>query len=155
MEKIVWPLSSGSLRLASTDVRVNPIIWFNYFSNPMDVERCVNGTRRIGDIFRSQSMDYFKFNEMVWDKKFQVFPSFPKKRAQENNENSVDRRHKRMMKNRESAARSRAGKQVPVKADLPLLCCVLLSNGIRDSLKAERRMLESFIKSKVRKQLRH
>ncbi|OMP11790.1 hypothetical protein CCACVL1_00262, partial [Corchorus capsularis] len=40
-----------------------------------------------------------------------VFPSFPKKRAQENNENSVDRRHKRMMKNRESAARSRAGKQ--------------------------------------------
>lgn len=30
----------------------------------MDVERCVNGTRRIGDIFKSQSMDYFKFSEM-------------------------------------------------------------------------------------------
>ncbi|OMP01220.1 hypothetical protein CCACVL1_03143 [Corchorus capsularis] len=42
----------------------------------------------------------------------------------------------------------RLRKQVPVKADLPLLCCVLLSNGIRDSLKTKRRMLESFIKSK-------
>ncbi|OMO87343.1 hypothetical protein CCACVL1_09099 [Corchorus capsularis] len=40
-----------------------------------------------------------------------AFPSFCKRRAQENNENSVDRRHKRMMKNRESAARSRARKQ--------------------------------------------
>ncbi|XWS20919.1 hypothetical protein CRYUN_Cryun30bG0010700 [Craigia yunnanensis] len=40
-----------------------------------------------------------------------VFPSFCEKRAQENNENSDDRRHKRMMKNRESAARSRARKQ--------------------------------------------
>ncbi|KAK6277918.1 hypothetical protein POUND7_018241 [Theobroma cacao] len=40
-----------------------------------------------------------------------VFPSFCLKRAQENNENSNDRRHKRMMKNRESAARSRARKQ--------------------------------------------
>ncbi|XVE94520.1 hypothetical protein REPUB_Repub02eG0015800 [Reevesia pubescens] len=40
-----------------------------------------------------------------------VFPSFYGKRAQEKNENSGDRRHKRMMKNRESAARSRARKQ--------------------------------------------
>ncbi|KAJ6908954.1 LOW QUALITY PROTEIN: (R)-mandelonitrile lyase-like [Populus alba x Populus x berolinensis] len=50
MEKIVGPLSTGSLRLASTDVRENPIVRFNYFSNPVDVERCVNGTRKIGDV---------------------------------------------------------------------------------------------------------
>lgn len=31
MEKITGPLSAGSLRLASTDVRVNPIVRFNYF----------------------------------------------------------------------------------------------------------------------------
>ncbi|KAK8642341.1 hypothetical protein V6N13_011688 [Hibiscus sabdariffa] len=40
-----------------------------------------------------------------------VFPSFGPKRAPESNEKSEDRRHKRMMKNRESAARSRARKQ--------------------------------------------
>ncbi|KAI5639605.1 hypothetical protein M9H77_00142 [Catharanthus roseus] len=41
MEKIVGPLSAGSLRLASTDVKVNPIVRFNYFRNPGDVERYV------------------------------------------------------------------------------------------------------------------
>ncbi|KAK8678359.1 hypothetical protein V6N13_143863 [Hibiscus sabdariffa] len=40
-----------------------------------------------------------------------VFPPFGKKRTPESNETSEDRRHKRMMKNRESAARSRARKQ--------------------------------------------
>ncbi|XP_043711450.1 (R)-mandelonitrile lyase-like [Telopea speciosissima] len=60
MEKITGPLSAGSLRLASTDVRVNPIVRFNSFSNPGDVERCVNGTRKIGDVLRSRSMEDFK-----------------------------------------------------------------------------------------------
>ncbi|KAI5649883.1 hypothetical protein M9H77_35888 [Catharanthus roseus] len=31
MEKIVGPLSTGSLRLAAADVKVNPIVRFNYF----------------------------------------------------------------------------------------------------------------------------
>ena len=35
MEKITGPLSAGSLRLASTDVRA--IARFYYFSNPGDV----------------------------------------------------------------------------------------------------------------------
>ncbi|KAF5955905.1 hypothetical protein HYC85_008761 [Camellia sinensis] len=41
-------------------------------------------------------------------------PSFCKKRASQNDDNSGDCRHKRMIKNRESAARSRSRKQ---------LCC--------------------------------
>lgn len=60
IEKIVGPLSAGSLRLASTDVRVNPIVRFNYFSNPADVDKCVNGTRKIADVLNSRSMDDFK-----------------------------------------------------------------------------------------------
>ncbi len=40
-----------------------------------------------------------------------LLPSYSKKRAQENGDTSTDRRHKRMIKNRESAARSRARKQ--------------------------------------------
>lgn len=59
MEKIVGPLSAGSLRLASTDVKVNPIVRFNYFRNPGDVERCVNGTRKIHDVLKSRSMEEF------------------------------------------------------------------------------------------------
>ncbi|CAN0918830.1 Protein FD [Linum grandiflorum] len=38
-------------------------------------------------------------------------PSFQKKRVQESDDSKGDRRHKRMIKNRESAARSRARKQ--------------------------------------------
>nr|KAJ0212453.1 hypothetical protein LSAT_V11C400192800 [Lactuca sativa] len=63
MEKIIGPHSSGTLRLASTDVRTNPIVRFNYFSNPVDLERCVNGTRKIGALLRSRAMDDFKFWE--------------------------------------------------------------------------------------------
>ncbi|XP_030955858.1 protein FD-like [Quercus lobata] len=40
-----------------------------------------------------------------------VFPSYCNKRAQVNDDSPSDRRHKRMIKNRESAARSRARKQ--------------------------------------------
>jgi hypothetical protein len=42
-----------------------------------------------------------------------LFPSCCKKRVQEYGDDSSDRRHKRMIKNRESAARSRARKQEP------------------------------------------
>lgn len=63
MENIVGPLSTGSLRLASTDVIVNPIVRFNYFRNPLDVERCVNGTRKIRDVLRSRAMEDFMEHE--------------------------------------------------------------------------------------------
>ncbi|KAF5741602.1 (R)-mandelonitrile lyase-like isoform X1 [Tripterygium wilfordii] len=78
MEKIIGPLSAGSLRLASTDVRVNPIVRFNYFTNPIDVDRCVNGTRKIGDVLRSRSMDDFKFHEWFGARNFRfVGPALP------------------------------------------------------------------------------
>lgn len=75
MEKIIWPLWSGSLRLASTDVRVNPIVRFR---NPGDVERCVNGTRKIGDVLRSRSMEDFKWRECFGGRDFRyVGPALP------------------------------------------------------------------------------
>ena len=78
MEKIAGPLSSGSLRLASTDIRVNPIVRFNYFANPIDLERCINGTRKIADVLRSRSMDDFKFREWFGGGNFWVVgPALP------------------------------------------------------------------------------
>ncbi|KAK9060548.1 hypothetical protein SSX86_021252 [Deinandra increscens subsp. villosa] len=61
MEKIIGPLSAGSLRLASTEIATSPIVRFNYFSNPVDLERCVNGTRKIGELLRSRAMGGFRF----------------------------------------------------------------------------------------------
>uniref|UniRef100_A0A7N0RGL6 Protein kinase domain-containing protein n=1 Tax=Kalanchoe fedtschenkoi TaxID=63787 RepID=A0A7N0RGL6_KALFE len=78
MEKVIGPLSSGSLRLSSTDVRFNPIVRFNYFANPMDLQHCVNGLRKIGDILRSRSMDEFKFREWYGGRDFRFLgPALP------------------------------------------------------------------------------
>ncbi|XP_062157271.1 (R)-mandelonitrile lyase-like [Alnus glutinosa] len=78
MEKIIGPLSTGSLRLASTDVRVNPIVRFNYFSNRVDLERCVNGTRMIGNVLRSRSLENFKFRDWFGGRSFRfVGPPLP------------------------------------------------------------------------------
>ncbi|XP_018839283.1 (R)-mandelonitrile lyase-like isoform X1 [Juglans regia] len=78
MEKIIGPLSCGSLRLASTDVRVSPIVRFNYFQNRVDLERCVNGTRKIGDVLRSRSLEDFKFRNWVGGHDFRfVGPALP------------------------------------------------------------------------------
>ncbi|KAE9621249.1 putative (R)-mandelonitrile lyase [Lupinus albus] len=76
--KISGPLSSGFLRLGSTDVKLNPIVRFNYFNNPVDVERCVNGTRKIGDVLRSRAMNDFKFRNWLGDEDFRfVGPALP------------------------------------------------------------------------------
>ncbi|XP_009801182.2 (R)-mandelonitrile lyase-like [Nicotiana sylvestris] len=78
MEKIVGPVSSGSLRLASTDVRANPIVRFNYFSSPGDVERCVNGSRKIANVLRTRTMDIFKFDQWFGGRDFRyVGPALP------------------------------------------------------------------------------
>lgn len=78
MEKILGPLSVGSLRLESTNVRSNPIVRFNYFSNPEDLVRCINGTRRIGNVLRSRAMDDFKFINWLGHRDFRyVGPALP------------------------------------------------------------------------------
>ncbi|KAI3437163.1 GMC_OxRdtase_N domain-containing protein [Psidium guajava] len=78
MGKIAGPLSSGSLRLASTDVRINPIVRFNYFSKLVDLERCISSTRKIGEVLRSHSLDYFKFRDWYGNREFAyVGPPLP------------------------------------------------------------------------------
>lgn len=78
ISKISGPVSAGFLRLASTDVRFNPIVRFNYFNNPVDLERCVNGSRKIGDILRSRAMNDFKFRNWLGVRDFRfIGPALP------------------------------------------------------------------------------
>ncbi|XP_043708269.1 (R)-mandelonitrile lyase-like [Telopea speciosissima] len=78
MEKISGPLSAGSLRLASTDVRVNPVVRFNYFENPVDLARCVMGMRKIGEILRGRSIDGFRIRGLLGGRDFRyVGPTLP------------------------------------------------------------------------------
>ncbi|CAL5210414.1 unnamed protein product [Lathyrus oleraceus] len=78
ISKISGPVSAGFLRLASTDVRFNPIVRFNYFNNAVDVERCVNGTRKLGDVLRSRAMNDFKFRNWLGVRDFRfIGPALP------------------------------------------------------------------------------
>ncbi|KAK6911118.1 Glucose-methanol-choline oxidoreductase, N-terminal [Dillenia turbinata] len=78
MEKISGPLSVGSLRLASIDIRANPVVRFNYFTNPVDLDRCIAGMRKIAGILSGRSMDYFKFTDMGGRRDFRfVGPALP------------------------------------------------------------------------------
>ncbi|KAJ4748019.1 Glucose-methanol-choline (GMC) oxidoreductase family protein [Rhynchospora pubera] len=62
MEKVAGPASFGSLRLASLDPHDSPFVRFNYFTDPsnLDLNRCVSGLRRVGDVLQSRSMTIFR-----------------------------------------------------------------------------------------------
>ncbi|CAH9057575.1 unnamed protein product [Cuscuta europaea] len=83
LEKIIGPASTGSLRLASTDVRMNPLVSFNHFNDRGDLltlraERCMNGSRMIGEILRTSSMVAFTFTQWFCGTDFMyVGPALP------------------------------------------------------------------------------
>ncbi|KAH7545226.1 hypothetical protein FEM48_Zijuj01G0071200 [Ziziphus jujuba var. spinosa] len=76
---IQGPLSSGSLRLASSsEVRVSPIVRFNYFDNPIDLARCVKGVRKVGDVLKTKALEPFKTIDLQGRKSFKFLgPSLP------------------------------------------------------------------------------
>lgn len=54
LEKINGPLSRGGLRLVNGDVDTTPVVTFNYFSHPVDLQRCVYGVRSIERVVRTE-----------------------------------------------------------------------------------------------------
>ncbi|EFJ23347.1 hypothetical protein SELMODRAFT_415708 [Selaginella moellendorffii] len=47
IEKVAGPLSSGTLVLQSKNVRDNPLVTFNYFQDPRDLQTCIAGVNTI------------------------------------------------------------------------------------------------------------
>ncbi|XP_029118888.1 (R)-mandelonitrile lyase-like [Elaeis guineensis] len=82
VEKVPGPSSVGSLRLASLDVRDNPLVRFNYFSSLEDLARCVAGVRRLGDVLGSRSMEEFRLAGWWGRREFRyVGPALPANRS--------------------------------------------------------------------------
>ncbi|KAE9585918.1 hypothetical protein Lal_00010036 [Lupinus albus] len=54
LSKVANPWSSGELKLMNTNVDDNPIVTFNYFNHPYDVQRCVEGIRLATKVVQSQ-----------------------------------------------------------------------------------------------------
>ncbi|GFY97276.1 glucose-methanol-choline (GMC) oxidoreductase family protein [Actinidia rufa] len=79
----LWRRSLGlSLQVHSVWHRLTlgstQFVQFNYFSNPGDLEKWVNGTWKIGDVLRSCSMEEFKYQEWLGGRDFRhVGPALP------------------------------------------------------------------------------
>ena len=82
MSKVGSAQSQGWLRLATLDPRDNPLVRFNYFADRVDLERCAEGLRKIGEILEGQSMDKFKVPVLWSSRDFRfVGPALPVNRS--------------------------------------------------------------------------
>ncbi|XP_057978456.1 protein HOTHEAD [Malania oleifera] len=68
LEKIATPISTGQLRLMNTNVDENPSVSFNYFKNPYDLQRCVDGIRMVEKVVRSKHFENFTCDKYTMDK---------------------------------------------------------------------------------------
>jgi len=64
LEKIMGPISSGHLELRSRDPNENPSVTFNYFQDPRDLERCVQGLSAVEKIIESKAFAPFRYPNM-------------------------------------------------------------------------------------------
>ncbi|KAB1210767.1 Protein HOTHEAD [Morella rubra] len=64
LEKVTGPLSRGHLELRTTDPNDNPAVTFNYFEEPEDLKRCVEGMNTIIDVIKSNAFLEFRYPTM-------------------------------------------------------------------------------------------
>lgn len=66
LEKIMGPISTGHLELRTRNLNDNPSVTFNYFKDPQDLQRCVQGIQTIQKIVESKPFSKFRFDYMSW-----------------------------------------------------------------------------------------
>ena len=64
LEKIMGPVSTGHLELRNRDINENPSVTFNYFKDPIDLQRCVQGISTIERIIESRAFSRFRNDYM-------------------------------------------------------------------------------------------
>ncbi|KAK2998294.1 hypothetical protein RJ639_022786 [Escallonia herrerae] len=69
--KVTRPQSSGSLQLASaTNISINPVVRFNYFTNPGDLSQCSNAMPYVAKMITTPSMEAYKFQSLNGERSF-------------------------------------------------------------------------------------
>ncbi|XP_031284179.1 protein HOTHEAD-like [Pistacia vera] len=64
LEKVMGPVSTGHLELRNRNPNENPSVTFNYFKEPQDLSRCVQGIQTIEKIIDSKAFSKFRYNFM-------------------------------------------------------------------------------------------
>lgn len=61
LEKIMGPKSTGHLKLITKNPNDNPSVTFNYFKEPEDLQRCVQGLKTIEQVIESKPFSKFRY----------------------------------------------------------------------------------------------
>ncbi|XLR50835.1 hypothetical protein S83_001507 [Arachis hypogaea] len=64
LEKIMGPISTGHMELRTLNPNDNPSVTFNYFKEPRDLQRCVQGLRTIEKVIDSKPFAPFRYVNM-------------------------------------------------------------------------------------------
>eukprot|EP00897_Mesotaenium_endlicherianum_P008013 jgi/Mesen1/723/ME000011S00061 len=62
LSKVYRPLARGEMTLTSTNISDNPLMQYNYYNNPHDIEVCINGSRVLRKILKSRAFAPFRYN---------------------------------------------------------------------------------------------
>ncbi|XWS38426.1 hypothetical protein CRYUN_Cryun19dG0130500 [Craigia yunnanensis] len=66
LEKVTGPISTGHLELRTRNLNDNPSVTFNYFKDPQDLQRCVQGIQTIEKIIESKPFSKFRYDYLPW-----------------------------------------------------------------------------------------
>lgn len=61
LEKVLGPISTGHLSLRTKNPNDNPSVTFNYFKEPQDLQRCVDGLKVIETVIESKAFSSFRY----------------------------------------------------------------------------------------------
>ncbi|RWR80751.1 protein HOTHEAD-like protein isoform X2 [Cinnamomum micranthum f. kanehirae] len=61
LEKTIGPVSTGYLKLRNRNPDDNPMVTFNYFKEPEDLQRCINGMKIIEGVVNSKAFSNFRY----------------------------------------------------------------------------------------------
>ncbi|KAK7330651.1 hypothetical protein VNO77_24849 [Canavalia gladiata] len=64
LEKILGPISTGHLELRTRNPNDNPTVTFNYFQDPRDLERCVQGLSTVEKVIESKAFSPFRYKDI-------------------------------------------------------------------------------------------
>ncbi|KAL6986149.1 Oxidoreductase [Sarracenia purpurea var. burkii] len=77
VEKVIGPLSTGHLELVNRNPNDNPSVTFNYFKEPEDLRRCVEGIRTIERIIESKAFSKFRYDNIPVQTLLNMTLNFP------------------------------------------------------------------------------
>ncbi|KAK8521330.1 hypothetical protein V6N13_077440 [Hibiscus sabdariffa] len=77
VKKVAHPLSTGYIELRSTDPNETPRVRFNYFKEPEDLRKCVQGMQTIINVVNSKAFSKFRFQAISTQSLLNLVAAFP------------------------------------------------------------------------------